>query len=188
MTTPDLSIVTARLTLRPFTHDDLDPLAAMFAEPSFWWFPFERARTVDETRAFLDRVVAASRHARPCEWAVIVTATGELAGYSGLSTPDFLPELLPAVEVGWRLGEAFRGRGYATEAGTAWLRDGFERQGLDRIVSVYEPENETSGAVMRRLGMTLERETALPESGRAVHVYEITRPTWRARNPARIDR
>jgi RimJ/RimL family protein N-acetyltransferase len=75
-----------------------------------------------------------------------------------LSIPTFLPEVLPAVEVGWRLGERHRGHGFATEAGRAWVRYGFEELRLESIVSIYEPENIASGAVMRRLGFTLERE------------------------------
>jgi RimJ/RimL family protein N-acetyltransferase len=57
--------------------------------------------------------------------AVVVGDTGELAGWAGLSVPTFLPEVLPAIEVGWRLGVQFRGRGYATEAGSEWVRYGF---------------------------------------------------------------
>ena len=74
-----------------------------------------------------------------------------MAGWAGLSVPTFLPEVLPAVEVGWRLGADFRGRGLATEAGGAALRWGFEDLGLREIVSIHEPDNAASGRVMDRL-------------------------------------
>ncbi|MFJ9967671.1 GNAT family N-acetyltransferase, partial [Streptomyces avermitilis] len=44
-------------------------------------------------------------------FAVEIRSTGELAGFTGLSVPDFLPEVLPAVEVGWRLGRSHWGQG-----------------------------------------------------------------------------
>ncbi|WP_237552257.1 GNAT family N-acetyltransferase [Streptomyces sp. SID5789] len=49
-----------------------------------------------------------------------------MAGFTGLSVPNYLPEVLPAVEVGWRLGRAHWGQGMATEAAAAALRFGFE--------------------------------------------------------------
>ena len=50
--------------------------------------------------------------------------------------------------------------------------------GLDRIVSIYEPENVASGRVMSKLGMTLERETTGPGQNLAVRVFEIAHGTW----------
>lgn len=151
--------------LRPLVRDDLDALAPLHAEASFWWYPFGRGWSRDETAAFLERTAA--RYADPglgvC--AVVVRATEELAGWAGLSVPTFLPEILPAVEVGWRLGERYRGRGYATEAGRAWVEHGFDVLGLEAIVSIHEPANVASRAVMDRLGFRFERDTVDPERG-----------------------
>jgi RimJ/RimL family protein N-acetyltransferase len=145
--------------------DDLDALARLHAEETFWRYPFGRGWSRGETEAFLERTLA--RYADPglgvC--AVVVRDTGELAGWAGLAVPQFLPEILPAVEVGWRLGNQFWGRGYATEAGAEWVRHGFDVLALDEIVSIYEPDNVASGAVMKRLGFTLERDTVDPERG-----------------------
>ena len=46
------------------------------------------------------------------------------------------------------------GRGLATEAGRAAVRWGFTEGGLERVVSLYEPENVASGKVMEHLGFT----------------------------------
>jgi RimJ/RimL family protein N-acetyltransferase len=80
--------------------------------------------------------------------------------------------------VGWRFDPAVWGRGLATEAGAAGLRFGFEHLGLDRIVSVYEPENVKSGRVMERLGLTFDRDTTHPASGVPVRVMAIRRDEW----------
>jgi RimJ/RimL family protein N-acetyltransferase len=169
---------TDRLVLRPLAMGDLDELAALHAEESFWRYPFGRAWSRDETASFLERTIARYRDPGVDVSAVVVADSGELAGWAGLSVPTFLPEILPAVEVGWRLGERHRGRGFATEAGRAWVRYGFEQLGLGSIVSIYEPDNIASGAVMRRLGFTLERETTHPAHGVGLHVMSLARDAW----------
>jgi RimJ/RimL family protein N-acetyltransferase len=45
--------------------------------------------------------------------------TGECIGNTGLAVPDFLPQILPAVEIGWRLARSQWRRGLATEAARA---------------------------------------------------------------------
>ena len=77
--------------------------------------------------------------------AVIDRETDALIGWAGLAVPHFLPEVLPAVEVGWRLSGPYRGRGLATEAGRAAVDWGFTAAGLSRIVSIYEPANTRLG-------------------------------------------
>lgn len=170
-----------RLVLRPLTLEDLDDLEVLHGQESFWHYPFQRGWSRDETEAFLERTVRQYSDPGVAVSAVVVGDTGELAGWAGLSVPTFLPEVLPAIEVGWRLGEQYRRRGYATEAGSAWVRYGFEQLGLDRIVSIYQPDNAASGAVMRRLGFILERETTHPALGVPLHVTSLARTTWLAR-------
>jgi RimJ/RimL family protein N-acetyltransferase len=171
-------IETERLVLRPFTHDDLDGLISLHGEESFWHFPLGRAMTKAETEEFLERLIGRYEDEGLGQHAVVERSTGLLAGWAGLSVPHFLPEVLPAVEVGWRLGEAFRGRGYATEAGAATIRWGFEARNLDRIISIFEPGNVASGAVMERLGLTLDRITSLPQRELEVNVLVLTAGRW----------
>ncbi len=60
--------------------------------------------------------------------------------------PTFLPEVLPAVEVGWRLDPQVWGKGYATEGARAALQSGFEVLRLEEIVSLPQSENPPIGA------------------------------------------
>ena len=120
---------------------------ALHGEESFWWFPLRRGMTDAETADFLAWVL--SVHAdpvRPVFHAVVERESGALVGWAGLSVPEFLPEVLPAIEVGWRLGSAYRGRGYATEAAAAALAWGFDTLGLEEIVSIHEPDNVPVGS------------------------------------------
>jgi RimJ/RimL family protein N-acetyltransferase len=110
---------------------------------------------------------------------VVERSSGDLIGWAGLAVPHFLPEVLPSVEVGWRLTPAARGRGFATEAGAAAVRYGFTDGGLSRIVSIYEPENVPSGKVMAHLGFTRFLTTRGPR-GELLDVTELTRERWEA--------
>ena len=172
---------TDRLTLRPFVDEDLTSLAQLHAEESFWWFPLRRAMTFEESTLFLTRVIATyAADEEPSQHAVIERSTGTLAGWGGLSVPRFLPEALPAIEIGWRLGTAFRGRGYATELGAAELEWGFTTLGLDEIISIFEPTNVASGKVMDRLGFNEGRATMDPTRHLPLLVRSLSSGDWRS--------
>ena len=172
---PRTTIETERLILRPLSLDDLDRLAQLHAQMSFWRYPFGRGWSREETKEFLERTQAQYSDPGFAVCAVVIREIYELAGWAGLSVPTFLPEILPAVEVGWRLGEDYRGRGLATEAGGAWIRYGFDDLGLDEIVSIYEPDNIGSGAAMRRLGFRLKHTTTHLVHGVPLHVMSLGR-------------
>ena len=106
-------------------------------------------------------------------FAVELLASGELAGFTGLSVPGFLPEVLPAVAISWRLGSQFWGQGYASEAAHATLEFALQDRGLDRVISISRAGDEASENVIRKLGMVPERETAHPVYGHPLRVHSI---------------
>ena len=61
-------------------------------------------------------------------------------------------------EIGWWLARRCWGRGLATEAATAALRDAFERVRLERVVSIARPANAASRRIMEKLGLEFECE------------------------------
>jgi RimJ/RimL family protein N-acetyltransferase len=95
-------------------------------------------------------------------WAARTRAEGRIIGYVGLSVPTFLPDILPAVEAGWRFTPSAWGQGYATEGATAALDDAFGTLGLDRVCSVPQADNPPSARVAERLGMSLVRQVTIP--------------------------
>ncbi len=171
------TLTTPRLVLRPFVQGDLHELAVMHAEESFWWYPLRSGMSKEETAGFLERVRARYGSDGFGIEALIDRASGTMIGWAGLAVPHFLPEILPAVEVGWRLAGPWRGRGRATEAGAAAVEFGFTAGGLDRIVSIYEPENVASGRVMEHLGFT-HWLTTTGQRGEELAVLELLRERW----------
>ncbi len=107
-------------------------------------------------------------------FALELRTTSELIGFTGLAVPEFLPEVMPAVEIGWRLARPLWGRGLATEAARAAVRFGLLDRSLERIVSIAQVGNDASERIMDKLGMVPERETVDPTCGRPVRVHAIT--------------
>jgi RimJ/RimL family protein N-acetyltransferase len=141
---------TARCRLRTWRDDDLEPFAALNADPRVMeHFPALLSRA--ETSQMIERIRAHFDEHGFGLWALEID--GALAGAVGLNRPTYQAPFTPCVEVGWRLAHAFWGRGYATEAARAALAYGFEQLALDEIVSLTVPANQRSRHVMEKLGM-----------------------------------
>jgi RimJ/RimL family protein N-acetyltransferase len=171
-------IETDRLVLRRWdVLRDLDAWAAICADPEVMRYIGDGSvATRAECAERLEDFETTWREHGFGLFAIDRRDTGEFIGNTGLAVPDFLPEILPAVEIGWRFGRAQWGQGFATEAARAVLAFAWDPVGLDRVVSVHAVGNDPSGNVMRKIGMHLDRETVHPTNGRAVRVYAIDRP------------
>ena len=174
-----------RLDLRRFRPGDEAVLAPVFAKPEVWRFPYERGLTAEETAAF---VATQAAHWEACGfgcWLARERRGGRAVGYAGLSVPTFLPEVLPAVEVGWRFDPEVWGRGYATEAATAALDHAFASLGLDQVCSLPQAANPASVRVAERLGLRAVRTLTLPATERRSAVeavlFSVTAAEWRDR-------
>jgi RimJ/RimL family protein N-acetyltransferase len=169
-------LTTDRLTLREWRDDDLDALAALNADPEVMRYIRDGSvLTRDESAERMARMVRGWTEDGFGLFPVELRATGELIGWAGHAIPTFLPQVLPAVEIGWRLARAAWGHGYATEAATAALRFGFESAGLDRVISIRHVDNHRSARVMAKLGLTHEFDTTDPSDDRPLAVHSLTR-------------
>ena len=182
-----MALRTDRLLLREWRDADLEPFAALNADPEVTRFLHGVLSRADSDR------LAARIRAHFTErgfglWAVEVPGKADFVGFVGLSVPRFEAHFTPCVEVGWRLARAHWGRGYATEGARAALAFGFESAGLAEIVSFTACANERSRAVMERLGMETDPaddfdHPSLPEGHplRAHVLYRLSRESWEHR-------
>jgi RimJ/RimL family protein N-acetyltransferase len=146
-------LVTERLLLRRWLPDDLDPYAALNADPLVMeHFPSTSSRA--QSRADIETFETRFDELGYGLWAVEVPGIAPCIGFIGLNPVTFDAPFAPAVEVGWRLARAYWGAGYATEGARAALRFGFDTLGLGEIVSFTSPRNVRSWHVMEKIGMT----------------------------------
>ena len=87
-------------------------------------------------------------------WIVELKDTHDLIGTIDVADSHYLP--FGAVEIGYCYGEAFWGKGYATEALKRVIKYLFDEVGLDVIYADHMEKNPNSGKVMKKSGMTYE--------------------------------
>jgi RimJ/RimL family protein N-acetyltransferase len=165
---------TERLRARDWTDDDVDAAYEIYRDEDVVRFLGSVPQPVESRDAMRERVAGwmarndATRADRMGFWA-LETHDGTLVGATLLKP---LPDA-EEVEVGWHLGTAFQGKGYATEGARGAIRHGFETVGLDTIYAVIVAENTASIAVARRLGMTYEGSTDR-YYGKALELFTTT--------------
>jgi RimJ/RimL family protein N-acetyltransferase len=145
---------TERLLMRRWRSEDLDPFAAMNADPVVMEHFAAGVASRERTADFMARIEQEFDERGFGLWAVEVPGVADFAGFVGLHTVQFEAHFTPAVEVGWRLATAYWHRGYASEAARAAVAFGYDRAGLPEIVSFTNFANVRSLAVMERIGMT----------------------------------
>ncbi|MEV4813095.1 GNAT family N-acetyltransferase [Micromonospora avicenniae] len=172
---------TDRLSLRGWRDNDLDALASLNADPEVMRYILDGSvRDREQSAEGLRKMITDWETRGFGLFAVEVRETGALAGWVGLAVPEFLPEVMPAVEIGWRLDRRFWGHGYASEAAAAALRFGFNVCDLDRIISIRHVDNARSARVMAKLGLAYEFSTVVPEHEQPVAVHATTREQYQA--------
>jgi RimJ/RimL family protein N-acetyltransferase len=163
-------IETERLLLRAWQPSDEAPFAALNADPEVTRYlrgPMRR----DESDELLAQIRGHWQEHGFGLYAVEIKDSSAFAGFVGLAVPSFLPEVLPAVEVGWRLAREHWGEGYATEGARASLAHGFAALGLAQIISIIDPRNAASVRVAERLGMARGRDRIHPVTRLRLAVY-----------------
>ncbi len=143
---------TERLLLRDWRADDLEPCAAMNADPEVMeHFPAPLSRA--QSASFITRMQASMKDRGYGLWAVEMPGEAAFIGCVGLLAVDDDMAFAPAVEVGWRLARAHWGRGLACEAAAAALAFAFQDLALPALVAYTAERNMRSRRLMEGLGM-----------------------------------
>ena len=152
-------LTTARLELRPFTHGDAAPLFRIFADEEVVRFWSGAAWTdMAQAEKMVDDALAAYRDGSLSRYAIVLRDTDELIGICNLR--GFF-EQNRRCELGYALGSAWWGRGYALEALEALLGHAFSRLDMNRIEADIDPRNDASARLLERLGF--RQEGYMPE-------------------------
>lgn len=174
MTSIDIpKVETERLVLRGYRETDVDALEELAADPII--APFVGYAGAPLREACWRSIALWIGHWALRGfgmWAVEERESGAFIGRIGLWEPDGWP----GTEVGWMLGPAWWGRGYATEAARASIGWGFGNLEVDELVSLIHPTNHASQAVATRTGQTYRGE--VPFRGGATGLWAISRSEW----------
>ncbi len=190
MSTAMPALETERLIVRPLVIEDLEAVHQLLDHEAW-----QTGKSLAEREHWLrwtvmNYIELANLYQPPYgERAAVLKARGELVGAVGL-VQSFGPfELLPsfggrtansearknepAMGLFWATRNAHRRQGYAAEAARALIDFAFQHLNLRRIVATTEYDNQASQAVMRKLGMSVERNPSKePEWFQVVGVLE----------------
>lgn len=152
---PTFPIRTARLTLRPFTLDDLDDVYAYQCRPDVVrWMRGAGPRTREQSRASVTAMTG--EDALRAEGDCLTLAVAADAGVIGSVELVWRSQVDRTAELGYVFHPDHGGRGLATEAAAALLDWGFGEFGLHRVYGRCHGRNEASARLMARLGMRQE--------------------------------
>jgi ribosomal-protein-alanine N-acetyltransferase len=168
----DSALITARLLLKQLSREDLPTLSLLWQDAQVQqYLGGVLAQEAAEGRA---SSILASWEARKCRqcslWVVCERVSGAMMGLCTLAP------LEEEIELSYKFFPAFWGQGYASEASTAVLDDGFGRLGLETIVAMTQAANARSQRLLEKLGM--RRERALVEWDAEQYLYRLNRADW----------
>jgi RimJ/RimL family protein N-acetyltransferase len=185
MLLPGQPIETARLTLRPFTPDDLDDVYAYQSRPDVARYLHWEARDLAQVRQALAEQCRETTLEAEGDWltfAVVWREAGRVVGEVGLK---WLSRPQRQGETGFVFNPGYHGRGLATEAAECMLALGFDGLGWHRIIGCCDPRNRASARLMERIGMRREahlRHTEMVKGEWADElVYAILDREWKQR-------
>ena len=154
------TLETENLILRPFKDKDVDDYFGVRDSPEVRrWLHIPESLDRSDAWQQMAWFVGQWELRGTGHWALEEKKSGQFVGRAGLHRPE--RHDWPGVEVGWLLHPDYWGRGYATEAGAAAVRYGFEDLQVDKLFSCILPENHRSQAVAKRLGFEFLEERVL---------------------------
>jgi RimJ/RimL family protein N-acetyltransferase len=158
---------TERLHLRMLEQRDFEEYAAIHMDPDITRFTMRREMNRMDCWRHLAMIVGHWHLRGFGMWGVFERASGRLAGRVGFHQPDGWLDF----ELGWTMGKASWGKGYATEAAKRCLDYARDEMKRDHLISLIDPENVASVRVAERIGETVQGETEV--DGHRLLVYGI---------------
>ena len=153
----EIMFETKRLAVRKLRDEDADQLYENHLDDEVRkWFPNEcytdREEALDAIRFFAGCV---EKEKMPFVLGVELKETGELIGDTGISEVEGRPE---ETEIGYCIGQKYRGRGYASELLDAVSGFAASRFGFRTIWGRVVHGNGASAKVLEKNGYTFVRE------------------------------
>ena len=142
---------TEHLLVRKFKDEDAQPLYENHLDDQVRkWFPNECYADLEEAQGAIRFYVDCIDNGHlPFVLGVELKETGELIGDTGISEVEGNPD---EAEIGYCIGQKYRGRGYATELLNAMSGFIFSRFGIRAISGRVVHGNEASANVLEKSG------------------------------------
>ncbi|MDO6774905.1 GNAT family N-acetyltransferase [Shewanella sp. 3_MG-2023] len=145
---------TERLTIREFTHNDVEFHLILMNTPLYIQNIGDRSiRTIVDADAYSRKIIASYKSNGYGQYAVVLGNTETVIGMSGLIRRDNLPH----PDIGFGFLPEYMGKGYALEASQAVLKYAKNELKLHQILGITNPENKPSINLLKKLGLVFEK-------------------------------
>lgn len=154
-------IRTERLIIRETTVDDVDEFYRLYKEPEMTKYMeglFENPE--DEKRYQKDYIEKVYGLMGFGIWTIVRATDGEIIGRAGYSIRNGFDN----IELGFLIGKAYQGQGYAYEACNAILEYGKNILEFDNVQTLVKKENEVSIKLCEKLGFTRTGTVSVEEN------------------------
>ena len=154
MTLDPIVLEGQHVRLEPLSLDHVDALAEVALDPDLWRWTSERAASVEELRAYVERALAAQRDGTALPFATVARSIGRPVGSTRFANADLGNG---RVEIGWTwLGRDWQRTAVNTEAKYLMMRHAFEALGVRRVEFKTDALNERSRDALAALPAQFE--------------------------------
>jgi RimJ/RimL family protein N-acetyltransferase len=160
---------TERLVLRRLTTDDAPFIVELLNDAAFLQYIGDKGvRTPADACRYIETGPMASyeRHGFGL-LRVGLKDGGEPIGMCGLLKRDYLQD----VDIGFALLARHRSKGYGFESASAVLAHARDTLGIERVLAITSPDNDTSISLLEGLGFRFERMARPAENEPEVKVF-----------------
>ncbi|WP_183572453.1 GNAT family N-acetyltransferase [Mucilaginibacter sp. X5P1] len=159
-------LVSERLIFRQHIMADMDAYCDMEQDPDVRKFVGGYARSREDAESRFLNGAFQPVNDRLAMWATILKSENKYIGRCGLY-PHFNVDGNPIKDeatLAFYIARGYWGRGFATEAGQAFIRFGFDVLKVKRIVATIQVGNDPSVHVIKKLGFMLCHTESGPRS------------------------
>ncbi len=164
---------TQRIALRRFCDTDAESMIAVLGDAEVMRFG-DGPQSREWIQGWIEQTIKHYDLWGFGVWAIVTREPDAPIGYCGLSRFEDINGR-SEVELGYRLAKEHWGNGLATEAATAVRDLAFDELGLERLVSLIDPDNLRSIRVAEKLGMIHTDDVMLPGYSHPDRVYSCTK-------------
>ncbi|MDA6068589.1 GNAT family N-acetyltransferase [Flavobacterium sp. AC] len=169
-------IETERLILRELTASDDKGMFELDSNPNVHVFVGKKpVKDIDESRSHIKNIQQQYKDFDAGRWAVILKETGDFIGWSGIKfITNEINNHKDFYEIGYRFIEKHWGKGYATEAGKAFIDYAFNVMKVETLYAYADEGNENSRRILEKLG--LQYVNSFEYEGELEVWYELKSP------------
>jgi len=164
-----MKIETERLIVKSNQEVDLEPLAALWADPDVTCY-MGGPRNYEEILGILREAAQANPQPAFDLWPVIEKETGQIIGTGGILDKDI--DGRNQHEIIYVLARSAWGKGFATELASSLKGYAFTDLGLKRVTALIDPDNQKSERVATKIGLKYEKDTVRP-NGKIMRLFAL---------------